>query len=174
MPFHLHDHVCCLLVLPSPKVSLLCVCTHTRAPLPLCECGSRRMYNVLANLRWIIWATWASFTFCIFLAKWWIWSNGKCSKNGHAMRCSWFSTRHCMSGYDNTSWPGKTTEARKMNTIVLHGKQGKTWDFPTTTCWDLKMGDYGKGSGPPHFDGKNYNMWEAQMGAFLRGKGKLL
>ena len=36
------------------------------------------------------------------------------------------------------------------------------------------MGDYGKGSGPPHFDGKNYKMWEARMGAFLRGKGKLL
>ena len=36
------------------------------------------------------------------------------------------------------------------------------------------MGDYGKGSGPPHFDWKNYKMWEARMGAFLRGKGKLL
>ena len=36
------------------------------------------------------------------------------------------------------------------------------------------MGDYGKGSGPPHFDGKNYKIWEARMGAFLRGKGKLL
>ena len=36
------------------------------------------------------------------------------------------------------------------------------------------MGDYGKGSGPPHFDGKNYQMWEARMGAFLRGKGQLL
>ena len=36
------------------------------------------------------------------------------------------------------------------------------------------MGDYGKGSGPPHFDGKNYKMWEARMGVFLRGKGKLL
>ena len=30
------------------------------------------------------------------------------------------------------------------------------------------------GSGPPHFDGKNYQMWEARMGAFLRGKGQLL
>lgn len=36
------------------------------------------------------------------------------------------------------------------------------------------MGDYGKGSGPPHFDGKNYKMWEARMATFLRGKGKLL
>ena len=36
------------------------------------------------------------------------------------------------------------------------------------------MGDYGKGSSPPHFDGKNYKMWEARMGAILRGKGKLL
>ena len=36
------------------------------------------------------------------------------------------------------------------------------------------MGDYGKGSGPPHFDGKNNKMWEARMGAFLCGKGKLL
>ena len=31
-----------------------------------------------------------------------------------------------------------------------------------------------RGSGPPHFDGKNYQMWEARMGAFLRGKGQLL
>ena len=36
------------------------------------------------------------------------------------------------------------------------------------------MGDYGKGSGPPHFDGKNYPMWERRMGAFLRGKGTLI
>ena len=36
------------------------------------------------------------------------------------------------------------------------------------------MGDYGKGSDPPHFDGKNYQMWEARMGAFLRGNGQLL
>ena len=31
-----------------------------------------------------------------------------------------------------------------------------------------------RGSGPPHFDGKNYQMWEARMGVFLRGKGQLL
>jgi len=31
-----------------------------------------------------------------------------------------------------------------------------------------------RGSGPPHFDGKNYPNWVARMGAFLRGKGKLL
>ena len=36
------------------------------------------------------------------------------------------------------------------------------------------MGDYGKGSGPPQFDGKNYKMWEARMGVFLHGKCKLL
>ena len=36
------------------------------------------------------------------------------------------------------------------------------------------MGDYDKGSGPPHFDGKNYPMWERRMGAFLRGKGTLI
>jgi hypothetical protein len=26
------------------------------------------------------------------------------------------------------------------------------------------------GSGPPHFDGKNYQMWSKRMAAFLRGK----
>jgi hypothetical protein len=31
-----------------------------------------------------------------------------------------------------------------------------------------------RGSGPPHFDGKNYHMWQRQMGAFLRGKGQIL
>jgi hypothetical protein len=31
-----------------------------------------------------------------------------------------------------------------------------------------------RGSGPPHFDGKNYQMWSKQMGAFLRGKGQIL
>jgi hypothetical protein len=30
------------------------------------------------------------------------------------------------------------------------------------------------GSGPPHFDGKNYQMWSKQMVAFLRGKGQIL
>jgi hypothetical protein len=29
-----------------------------------------------------------------------------------------------------------------------------------------------RGSGPPHFDGKNYQMWSKRMGAFLRGKVK--
>jgi hypothetical protein len=28
------------------------------------------------------------------------------------------------------------------------------------------------GSGPPHFDGKNYQMWSKWMAAFLRGKGQ--
>jgi hypothetical protein len=31
-----------------------------------------------------------------------------------------------------------------------------------------------RGSGPPHFDGKNYRMWSKWMGAFLRGKGQIL
>jgi hypothetical protein len=31
-----------------------------------------------------------------------------------------------------------------------------------------------QGSGPPHFDGKNYQMWSKQMAAFLRGKGQIL
>jgi hypothetical protein len=31
-----------------------------------------------------------------------------------------------------------------------------------------------RGSGPPHFDGKNYQMWSKRMAAFLRGKGQIL
>jgi hypothetical protein len=31
-----------------------------------------------------------------------------------------------------------------------------------------------QGSGPPHFDGKNYQMWTKWMAAFLRGKGQIL
>jgi hypothetical protein len=30
------------------------------------------------------------------------------------------------------------------------------------------------GSGLPHFDGKNYQMWQRRMVAFLRGKGQIL
>jgi hypothetical protein len=30
------------------------------------------------------------------------------------------------------------------------------------------------GSGPPHFDGKNYHMWSKRMAAFLRRKGQIL
>jgi hypothetical protein len=30
------------------------------------------------------------------------------------------------------------------------------------------------GSGPPHFDGKNNQMWQRRMAAFLRGKGWIL
>jgi hypothetical protein len=30
------------------------------------------------------------------------------------------------------------------------------------------------GSGPPHFDGKNYKMWSKRMAAFLRGNGQIL
>jgi hypothetical protein len=30
------------------------------------------------------------------------------------------------------------------------------------------------GSDPPHFDGKNYHMWQRRMAAFLRGKGQNL
>jgi hypothetical protein len=31
-----------------------------------------------------------------------------------------------------------------------------------------------RGSGPPHFDGKNYKMWQRRMAAFLCGKGPIL
>jgi hypothetical protein len=31
-----------------------------------------------------------------------------------------------------------------------------------------------RGSGPPHFDGKNYQMWSKWMVAFLCGKGQIL
>jgi hypothetical protein len=31
-----------------------------------------------------------------------------------------------------------------------------------------------RGSGPPHFDGKNYHMWQRRMAAFLRSKGPIL
>jgi hypothetical protein len=31
-----------------------------------------------------------------------------------------------------------------------------------------------RGLGPPHFDGKNYQMWSKQMAAFLHGKGQIL
>jgi hypothetical protein len=31
-----------------------------------------------------------------------------------------------------------------------------------------------QGLGPPHFDGKNYQMWSKRMGAFHRGKGQIL
>jgi hypothetical protein len=31
-----------------------------------------------------------------------------------------------------------------------------------------------RGSDPPHFDGKNYQMWSKRMAAFLRGKGQIL
>jgi hypothetical protein len=31
-----------------------------------------------------------------------------------------------------------------------------------------------RGSGPPHFDGKNYQMWSKRMAVFLRGKGQIL
>jgi hypothetical protein len=30
------------------------------------------------------------------------------------------------------------------------------------------------GLGPPHFDGKNYQMWSKRMAVFLRGKGQIL
>jgi hypothetical protein len=30
------------------------------------------------------------------------------------------------------------------------------------------------GSGPPHFGGKNYQMWSKWMAVFLRGKGQIL
>jgi hypothetical protein len=31
-----------------------------------------------------------------------------------------------------------------------------------------------QGSGPPHFDGKTYQMWSKQMALFLHGKGQIL
>jgi hypothetical protein len=31
-----------------------------------------------------------------------------------------------------------------------------------------------QGSGPPHFDGKDYQMWSTRMAAFLRGMGQIL
>jgi hypothetical protein len=31
-----------------------------------------------------------------------------------------------------------------------------------------------RGSGPPHFDDQNYQMWSKRMGVFLRGKGQIL
>jgi hypothetical protein len=31
-----------------------------------------------------------------------------------------------------------------------------------------------RGSGPPHFDGTNYQMWQRRMAAFLCGKGQIL
>jgi hypothetical protein len=31
-----------------------------------------------------------------------------------------------------------------------------------------------QGSGPPHFDGKNYQMRSKRIAAFLRGKGQIL
>jgi hypothetical protein len=37
-----------------------------------------------------------------------------------------------------------------------------------------KMAYQERGSGPPHFDGKNYQMWQRRMAAFLRGKGQIL
>jgi hypothetical protein len=31
-----------------------------------------------------------------------------------------------------------------------------------------------RGSGAPHFDGKNYQMWSKRMAVFLRGKCQIL
>jgi hypothetical protein len=31
-----------------------------------------------------------------------------------------------------------------------------------------------QGLGPPHFDEKNYQMWQRRMVAYLRGKGQIL
>jgi hypothetical protein len=36
------------------------------------------------------------------------------------------------------------------------------------------MADQEWGSGPPHFDGTNYQMWQRWIAAFLRGKGQIL
>jgi hypothetical protein len=32
----------------------------------------------------------------------------------------------------------------------------------------------GWGLGPPHFDGRNFQMWSKRMAVFLRGKGQIL
>jgi hypothetical protein len=44
----------------------------------------------------------------------------------------------------------------------------------TLTSLRSKDGIPGTGSGPLHFDGKNYQMWSKRMSAFLRGKGQIL
>jgi hypothetical protein len=36
------------------------------------------------------------------------------------------------------------------------------------------MANQERGSSPPHFNGKNYQMWSKRMAAFLRGNGKIL
>jgi hypothetical protein len=40
--------------------------------------------------------------------------------------------------------------------------------------YDPKMVYQERGSGPPHFDGKNYQMWQRRVSAFLHGKGQIL
>jgi hypothetical protein len=42
------------------------------------------------------------------------------------------------------------------------------------TSLDTKMAYQEQGSGSLHFDGKNYQMWQRWMAAFLRGKGQML
>jgi hypothetical protein len=36
------------------------------------------------------------------------------------------------------------------------------------------MAYHERDSGPPHFNGKNYQMWSKRMAAFFRGKGQIL
>jgi hypothetical protein len=36
------------------------------------------------------------------------------------------------------------------------------------------MANQERGSGPPHFDGKNYQMWSKRTTTFLRGKCQIL
>jgi hypothetical protein len=44
----------------------------------------------------------------------------------------------------------------------------------TLTSLGSKDGVPRTGSGPPHFDGKNYEMWSKRMASFVHGKGQIL
>jgi hypothetical protein len=52
--------------------------------------------------------------------------------------------------------------------------QSRFGSLLTLTSLRSKDGVQERGSGPPHFDGKNYQMWSKRMAAFLRGKGQVL
>jgi hypothetical protein len=52
--------------------------------------------------------------------------------------------------------------------------QSRFGSLLTLSSLRSKDGVPGRGSGPPHFDGKNYQMWSKRMAAFLRGKCQIL
>jgi hypothetical protein len=52
--------------------------------------------------------------------------------------------------------------------------QSRFGSLLTLTSLRSKDGVPGTSSGPPHFDGKNCQMWSMRMAAFLRGKGQIL